>query len=244
MDQVKIGKFIANMRKENKITQKQLAEKLGVSDKAVSKWECGKSMPDNGLLLNLCNELNINVNELLSGERLSHEDYHEKAEENMVNLIKESKNSPATKIVTITISVILLLSWIYLLIMSMNGSIYWFLDIYSFIPILACTLIIMVMSGSLKDFFRGFSICFSKSIKNKYEIRRSYTAMKLAIYSIIVSGLISSFSAIVTILGLLEKPEFLGPNLAVAILSILYSLIMVLILLPFNKILNLKLYEE
>ena len=244
MDQVKIGKFIANMRKENKITQKQLAEKLGVSDKAVSKWECGKSMPDNGLLLNLCNELNINVNELLSGERLSHEDYHGKAEENMVNLIKESKNSPATKIVTITISVILLLSWIYLLIMSMNGSIYWFLDIYSFIPILACTLIIMVMSGSLKDFFRGFSICFSKSIKNKYEIRRSYTAMKLAIYSIIVSGLISSFSAIVTILGLLEKPEFLGPNLAVAILSILYSLIMVLILLPFNKILNLKLYEE
>lgn len=71
MDQVKIGKFIATIRKENNITQKQLAEKLGVSDKAVSKWECGKSMPDNGLLLNLCKELNINVNELLSGERLS-----------------------------------------------------------------------------------------------------------------------------------------------------------------------------
>lgn len=244
MDQVKIGKFIANMRKENNITQKQLAEKLGVTDKAVSKWECGKSMPDNGLLLNLCEELHINVNELLSGERLSHEEYHGKAEENMVNLIKESKNSPITNIITVIISVILLLSWFYLLIMSMNGSIYWFLDIYSFIPILACTLIIMIMSGSLKDFFSGFLICFSKSIKDKYEIRRSYTAMKLAIYSIIVSGLISSFLAIVSILGLLEKPEFLGPNLAVAILSILYSLIMVLILLPFNKILNLKLYEE
>ncbi len=244
MDQVKIGKFIATIRKENNITQKQLAEKLGVSDKAVSKWECGKSMPDNGLLLNLCKELNINVNELLSGERLSYEDYHGKAEENMVNLMKESKNSPATRVITIIISVILLLSWILLLIMSMNGSIYWFLDIYSFIPILACTLIIMVMSGSLKDFFKGFSICFSKSVNDKYEIRRSYSSIKLAIYSIIVSGLISSLLAIVTILGLLEKPELLGPNLAVAILSVLYSLIMVLILLPFSKILNLKLYEE
>lgn len=173
-----------------------------------------------------------------------YEDYHGKAEENMVNLMKESKNSPATRVITIIISVILLLSWILLLIMSMNGSIYWFLDIYSFIPILACTLIIMVMSGSLKDFFKGFSICFSKSVNDKYEIRRSYLAIKLAIYSIIVSGLISSLLAIVTILGLLEKPELLGPNLAVAILSVLYSLIMVLILLPFSKILNLKLYEE
>lgn len=243
MDQIKIGKFIAEMRKEKNLTQKQLAELIGISDKAVSKWECGKSMPDNSILLKLCEILNINVNELLSGEKLSIDDYHGKAEENMVNLIKDSKN-PTTKTITVAISIILLLSWIWLLVISMNGSIYWFLDIYSFIPILAFTLIIMIMSGSLKDFFRAFPICFSKSSKNKCEIRRAYSAIKLGICSIIVSGLISSLLAVVTVLGLLENRELLGPNLAVAILSILYSLIMVLVLLPFCKILSLKLYEE
>lgn len=93
MDQIKTGKFIAEMRKEQHLTQKQLAEKIGISDKAVSKWECGKSMPDNAILLNLCEVLNINVNELLSGERLSKDDYHGKAEENMVNLIKKNQNN-------------------------------------------------------------------------------------------------------------------------------------------------------
>lgn len=72
------------------MTQRKLAEKLGISDKAVSKWETGKSMPDNSLLLELCGILDVNVNELLSGEKLSEDNYHGKAEENMVNLMEES----------------------------------------------------------------------------------------------------------------------------------------------------------
>ncbi len=67
MDQIKIGKFIASCRKEQGMTQAVLAEKLGISDRAVSKWETGKSMPDSGIMLELCELLKINVNELLSG---------------------------------------------------------------------------------------------------------------------------------------------------------------------------------
>ena len=66
MDQMKIGKFIASCRKEQGVTQAVLAEKLGISDRAISKWETGKSMPDSGIMLDLCELLKITVNELLS----------------------------------------------------------------------------------------------------------------------------------------------------------------------------------
>jgi len=66
MDQMKIGKFIASCRKEQGMTQAVLAEKLGISDRAISKWETGKSMPDSGIMLDLCELLKIIVNELLS----------------------------------------------------------------------------------------------------------------------------------------------------------------------------------
>ena len=82
MDQIKIGKFIAECRKKNKLTQMQLAEKLNITDRAISKWENGKGMPDSSIMLDLCNELKISVNELLSGEVIKMEDYKKQAEEN------------------------------------------------------------------------------------------------------------------------------------------------------------------
>ena len=93
MDQIKIGRFIADERKRKGYTQKQLSEKLEISDKTISKWERGNGFPEISLLLPLCNELEITVNELLSGERVSEEDYRKKAEENMVNLVKEAQES-------------------------------------------------------------------------------------------------------------------------------------------------------
>lgn len=81
MEQEKIGEFIAAQRKEKKMTQKQLGEALGVSDKAVSKWECGKGLPDISTMVSLCELLEINVNELLSGEHLAEDAYSRKAEE-------------------------------------------------------------------------------------------------------------------------------------------------------------------
>ena len=94
MDQIKIGKFIAACRKEQGMTQAALAEKLGISDRAVSKWETGKSMPDSGIMLELCSLLGINVNELLSGEKIMTEVYDKRAEENLLEMRRqvEEKN--------------------------------------------------------------------------------------------------------------------------------------------------------
>ena len=89
MDQIKIGKFIAECRKKNNLTQMQLAEKLNITDRAISKWENGKSMPDSSIMLDLCDELKISVNELLSGEVIKMEDYKKQAEENLLKMEKE-----------------------------------------------------------------------------------------------------------------------------------------------------------
>ena len=88
MNQEKIGKFIAACRKENGYTQAALAEKLGITDRAVSKWENGKSMPDASIMLELCELLKINVNELLMGEHIAMENYKEIAEQNLIEMRK------------------------------------------------------------------------------------------------------------------------------------------------------------
>jgi transcriptional regulator with XRE-family HTH domain/predicted RNA-binding Zn-ribbon protein involved in translation (DUF1610 family) len=110
MNQVKIGKFIATQRKSKSYTQKQLADVLGISDKTVSKWECGKGFPEVSLLLPLCNELGISVNELLSGERVSDDDYQRKAEENMVNLVKESQESKKKIMLSVMVTVLMVIA--------------------------------------------------------------------------------------------------------------------------------------
>lgn len=109
MDQIKIGRFIAAMRKEQSYTQKQLAEKLDISDKTISKWETGNGMPEVSLMLPLCNVLNISVNELLSGERLTEHSYHERAEENMVKLIQE-KDDKKKVVLALLLSLVLLIA--------------------------------------------------------------------------------------------------------------------------------------
>ncbi len=92
MNQERIGKFIAECRKVKKITQSELAEKLGVTDRSVSNWENGKNMPDLSLFKPLCKILDITINELLSGKKLNKQEYQEKLEENIVNTIDYSTN--------------------------------------------------------------------------------------------------------------------------------------------------------
>lgn len=92
MDQKKIGKFILELRKEKNMTQSELANKLQISDKTVSKWENGRGMPDLSLIKSLCDILGITVNDLLSGEKIDNENYREKSEENILNTIKYSNN--------------------------------------------------------------------------------------------------------------------------------------------------------
>jgi transcriptional regulator with XRE-family HTH domain len=91
MNQEKIGKFIAACRKEQGYTQAALAEQLGITDRAVSKWETGKSLPDASIMLSLCELLSINVNELLTGERLPMNHYQEMAEQNLLQLKQQEE---------------------------------------------------------------------------------------------------------------------------------------------------------
>ena len=93
MDQIKIGKFIAECRKKNNLTQMQLAEKLNITDRAISKWENGKAMPDSSIMLDLCNELKISVNELLSGEMIEMKNYEENVEKNLLEMVKQKEET-------------------------------------------------------------------------------------------------------------------------------------------------------
>ena len=114
MNQVKIGKFIAECRKKNNLTQMQLAEKLNITDRAISKWENGKAMPDSSIMLDLCKELKISVNELLSGEMIDMKNYNKMAEENLFKL--NESNEKKKKIILKSAIVIGLLIFIIILI--------------------------------------------------------------------------------------------------------------------------------
>lgn len=113
MDQVKIGKFIAERRKANGLTQAELAERLSITDRAVSKWENGKSMPDSSIMLALCKELKISVNDLLNGEVVGVENYNEKLEKQLLEVIKQKeaadKRLLALEWFVIIVSVIILI---------------------------------------------------------------------------------------------------------------------------------------
>ena len=113
MDQIKIGRFIAECRKSADLTQMQLAEKLGITDKAISKWERGVSMPDSSIMLELCDILGISVNELLSGERSNMENKDQKNEQLLLEMSKELEKK--NKIVWTSMWIIMLVSVVGLL---------------------------------------------------------------------------------------------------------------------------------
>lgn len=118
MNQIVIGKFIAKERKHKGYTQRQLSELLGISDKTISKWERGNGFPEVSLLLPLCRELDITVNELLAGERVSEEDYRKKAEENMVNLVKEAQESKKKIILSAMVAALTIIAAVPLFVIS------------------------------------------------------------------------------------------------------------------------------
>ena len=93
MDQIKIGKFIAECRKKSNLTQMQLAEKLNITDRAVSKWETGKAMPDSSIMLQLCDVLKITVNDLLCGEVVTMDNYSKELENNLLEMVKQKQQA-------------------------------------------------------------------------------------------------------------------------------------------------------
>lgn len=93
MNQVKIGKFIAECRKQKNLTQVQLAEKLDITDKAISKWERGLSLPDSSIMLELCGILGITVNDLLSGEVITMDNYNKELEKNLLEAVRQKQEA-------------------------------------------------------------------------------------------------------------------------------------------------------
>ena len=108
MDQIKIGKFIQKRRKEKNITQNELAEKLGITDRAISKWENGNYLPDAGTMPELCQILSISINDLFSGEIVDMKDNEKKLEENLLEMakLKEEKDKQLLTLEWVIVSIV------------------------------------------------------------------------------------------------------------------------------------------
>ena len=254
MDQIKIGKFISEMRKEQNLTQLDLAEQLGISNKTISKWECGNGMPDYAVMENLCEILKINVNELLSGERLPSKDYNKKAEENIMNLIQESSENhkrERKELLFFALGMVALLCVIGLIIIMCGGvaAISNFIDMPTLIYMLAICVLVLFAAGYLKDFCKVFTLLFkSKNNVDKQQIKRAMLAIKIVVVSANVAGLLSFAIGLVVSLkiwsGMNNEPELLPIWIAVALLSIVYGLIIALILIPIYIRLKTRLVER
>lgn len=210
-----IGAFLQSVRKEKNFTQKELADRIGVSDKTISKWENGNSVPDTTLLKPLCDELDISINELLSGERLLPEAYSENAEKNMMNLLESNQTAKKNNLIPDVLGVLIFFSAIIMTIINSKADISWYSDIISLL-IPTCICIGMVI------------ICKSKGKSDITEILRKI---------IIPSGLIPVVIQGISVLYNLDNLLYLGPNIATMLLTLLYTLVayLVIVVLQINK---------
>lgn len=236
LDQIKIGQFISDLRKEKGLTQKELAERLQVSDKTISKWETGRGIPDTSIMNELCINLNININELLSGEKISGDTYCGKAEKNMVDLLKNKENKKENILWTVignSISIVLFIMFLFFAIFMGTGlsGVIRFIDIPSIMIILVFLCISLGIGGQLKYFFKGFSILYRrKELYYKELLYKMEYAMNVSIIITILAGILGSVIGIIQVLSTVNMLEQIAPNLAVSILTIFYALIFILII--------------
>lgn len=178
MDQIKIGRFIAECRKSKNLTQMQLAERLNITDRAVSKWENGKSMPDSSIMLDLCHELGISVNDLLYGEVVSMENYNEKNEQQLLELIDQKETSDRMllrlEILIGVLSVVILLIPVF---------------IAAFIDMEDWLRIVLIAVGAILGFIGIFFALKIEQVAGYYECRHchhkyvpTYRAVNLAMH--------------------------------------------------------------
>ena len=217
MNENKIGSFIQLSRKEKGMTQKDLADQIGVSDKTISKWENGNSVPDTEILTSLCQSLDISVNELLSGEKLPVETYPQRAEENMMNLLKENEDNRKNSTIQLIVGIVLGILSIILLFGITGGAglhaLVWFIDLPSLIGIILICAAVVLCSG----------------VQGKKEV------LRIVQKAVIPAGVFMALTAGIVLLASLDNMEYIGPNLAVAILSMAYAVLIYLILIPVNK---------
>lgn len=248
MDSKKIGTFISNKRKEKQMTQKQLGEALNCSDKLISKWECGNGLPDVSMMLPLCELLEINVNELLSGEHLTQDSYLGKAEENMMNLIKTNENQKKLVMRGLFSGIVLILGFVIIMIIFalMNAhpiSLLFYLDGIGVLEVLLILILSLWYAGRLKDFKNAFVFMFFEP-ENPQTLRNAVTAVALAEKALIVGGV---FTSTFYVIHVLYEAQTTGSttafytNMAVALLTLFYGILGVMILAPIKGRLEKKL---
>lgn len=248
MDSKKIGTFIANKRKEKQMTQKQLGEALNCSDKLISKWECGNGLPDVSMMLSLCELLEINVNELLSGEHLTPDSYLGKAEENMMNLIKTNENQKKLMMKGLFSGVVLILGFVMILALCflltanpMSPLIY--LDSIGILEVLVILILSLWYAGRLKDFKNAFVFMFFEA-ENPQTLQNAIAAVALAEKTLIVGG---TFISIFCVIYVLNETQTIGnatafhANMAVSLLTLFYGILGVMVLAPIKGRLEKKL---
>lgn len=244
MEQQKIGKFIHDLRKEKELTQKQLADLVGVSDKTISKWETGRGIPDTAIMNELCQVLGISINELLSGEKLSVDNYNGKAEENMVNLLKDTEQQKERQRWS-KVNIILNLLWVLLFgfmifILGFGigpGHLMYFLDIPSLYLIIGFLILCLGISGQMKDFWYGIKAACTKdtyNIEERASLKKAEYALDFGIKIVILTGILTVLVSFVTIMISMDDVSALGPNLAVMTLTILYGIVFSMILTIFK----------
>lgn len=247
MNQEKIGVFISDMRKSQGMSQKQLADAVGVTDKAVSKWETGKSLPEISKMESLCEVLHININELISGECLPEAAYSKKAEENMLSLIHESETKTnQTNIMGVIVMLVLSFVPIAFIILYghmdyFDGSVSWvvWIDPPTVTTMAAITLLYLFGTKSVKSFGRAFAIVIGKATYTDTEIHVTKTVVKMVQISWLVSGILISILGYVStaidvsaIYDSQDRYAMITLNFALASLGIVYGLIGYLILTP------------
>ena len=219
IDQEKVGRFIAEQRKKKGLTQKQLAELLIVSDKAVSKWETGKAFPDRNSMTDLCKALDITVNELLAGEYIEKDTFKEKAEENAIDLVEYANAQRKDQKYTILSMIIGLICLIFFFILTnlyFDSPLLAFLDIPSLILIFTGFTAIMLLSGKMGDFFGAFVIVFHPSKEfNPVIIKKADRAMRLSGHVLIITGILSTLISVMLLLGKAGKETLVLPDIEV-----------------------------
>lgn len=243
MEQEKIGQFIAAQRKEKGMTQKQLGDALKISDKTVSKWECGKGLPDISIIMPLCELLNISVNELLSGEHLTEDSYPEKAEENMMQLIQETENQKRDSTrryyfrtaAWILGNLLILLALIMTSASQKNFPIFFYFDFTVLGTTLCNMFLTLFFSGYTKAFRKAFSFLCNRPESQK-ELKNAIAAVSLAVKSLIIGGIFWTIFFAIYLLWLsdtfADDSYMFMANLAITLLPILYGFFGTMILLP------------
>lgn len=235
MDQIKTGKFIADMRKAQGLTQKQLAERLSVTDKTISKWETGYRLPDASILLELSAVLKVDINELLAGEKFqsgefSSEEYIQRTENNIVGLVSElnvfHQKSRSRSIGMMAGVLFVCLAFLYLFAFSLRmGRLIDIFDLPTLFYLLGLKFIILSISGCFHDYLNGWKSCLPRKELSKEELEPAIQAVEYAAALTLTLGCLISFLGLFSLMNYMKDPGLLWPSVAQSVLALLYTAI-------------------